>query len=405
MSMIRKTAAVMMALAAAAFPAIAAEREPGAAPPGDAGDAALRAWEAHRFGMFIHFGMATFTGRNDENDPQNAAEPSTRYAPTDLDVDQWIRVARDAGMKYAVLTAKHSAGHCLWDSTVTYRGREFDHDVATSGNPADVVAAFVKACGKYGVAPGLYWCLLDFRNNPDPPQHQWFAGRLPDEYYRFTQDQLTELIRRYPEVGYYWLDIPRAASAGQRRELYDMIKRLRPGTVVLFNHGTVPPQGPLTIEKCQAAWPTDVLNTERYPCTPGQFSPVQTWQGRTVRVGYEHCDCLARQWFWADGDRPRPTRELHRLYRDVTAAGGNLLLDVGPDRAGRIPDESVKALMDLRRAIDETFAPVTAREFRLNITEATDGPTIREFQLFGPAPAPDKRQLPGKRDPSRGSRT
>ena len=70
-------------------------------------------------------------------------------------------------MKYAVLTAKHVAGHCLWDSKVQFRGKEFDHDVATSGNKTDVVAEFVNACKKYDVAPGLYWCLLDVRNNTD----------------------------------------------------------------------------------------------------------------------------------------------------------------------------------------------------------------------------------------------
>lgn len=446
-------------------------------------------WQSLDYGMFLHFGIATFTGRADENSIENAKEPSTTYAPTALDVDQWIRVARDAGMKYAVLTAKHSSGHCLWDSKVSFRGKEFDHDVATSGNPADVVDAYVRACVKYKIQPGLYWCLLDFRNNSFDPARQWFADKLPDDYYQFAQDQLTELIRKHPEVAYYWLDIPRAASAEQRQFLYDMIKRLRPGTVVLFNHGLVPPQGPFTIEKCQAAWPTDVLNTERYPCAPGQFSAKQTWQGKPWKVGYEHCDCIGKHWFWFEGDMPRPVYELSRLYQDVVAGGGNLLLNVAPDRTGRIPDYSVKALMQLKQAVDDpsafpapltlkaktsasniyqknpghgpeaaldgntgtrwatddgtksawlavdlgkpamigsafmlqaypelnrvrkfaieykdgdtwkscyegkdpgaslnaTFKPVTARQFRLNITEATDGPTIWEFQLFPPA--------------------
>jgi alpha-L-fucosidase len=346
-TVLRSLTARVMALAVLLSNTVAAKDKPDA----DARNG-LAVWQSYKYGMFIHFGMATFTGRADENDPRNAAEPSTLYAPTDLDVDQWIKVARDAGMKYAVLTAKHTAGHCLWDSKVQFRGKEFEHDVATSGNPADVVAGFVSACRKYGVAPGLYWCLLDFHNNSVPPGSQWRAGRLPDDYYRFTQDQLTELIRCYPEVGYYWLDIPRAASGDQRRTIHDMIKRLRPGTVVLFNHGTEPPDGALTIETCQAAWPTDVLNTERHPCKPGQFTPEQTWQGKTFRMGYEHCDCLARHWFWEASDTPRQSGELHAVYRDVIAAGGNLLLNVAPDKTGRIPDSSVSALMELKKAID-----------------------------------------------------
>ena len=352
MPMVDKTAVTIIVLAAIIFNSSAAEHEKDARHPKEHHSEALTEWRSYKYGMFIHFGMATFTGRANENDPRNAAEPSTLYAPTNLDVDQWIRVARDAGMKYAVLTAKHTAGHCLWDSKVQFRGREFDYDIATSGNKTDVIAEFVKACRKYGVAPGLYWCLLDFRNNSIPPRPQWKAGNLPDDFYQFTQDQLTELITRYPEVSYYWLDIPRAASTEQRSKIYDMIKRLRPSTIVLFNHGTVPPKGPLTIKKCQVAWPTDVLNTERHPCKPGQFTAEQTWQGKMYQMGYEHCDCLAKHWFWCASDNPRPIRELYRVYRDVTAADGNLLLDVAPDKTGRLSDSSVEALLELKKAID-----------------------------------------------------
>ena len=229
----------------------------------------ITSWQQLRYGMFIHFGMSTFTGREIDDGDQ----PSTTYAPTKLKVDQWIRVARDAGMKYAVLTSKHVAGHCLWDSTVPFHGKEFDYDVATSGNPTDVIAEFVKACKKYGLKPGLYWCLLDFHNNPLPHKQQWRAGQLPEDFFQLAQDQITELIKRYPEVGYYWLDIPRAASPEQRQVLYALIKRLRPQTIVLFNHGLGPPKGAFTIDEFQAAWPTDVFNTERNPRQAGTIHP------------------------------------------------------------------------------------------------------------------------------------
>src|SRR5437588_6418215 len=82
---------------------------------------ALRKWEALGYGMFIHFGMSTFV----ENELPSGNDASSVYAPTNLDVDQWVSVARDAGMKYAVLTSKHVAGHCLWPSALT------DYDVET----------------------------------------------------------------------------------------------------------------------------------------------------------------------------------------------------------------------------------------------------------------------------------
>src|SRR5438552_14950198 len=97
---------------------------------------ALQRWESLAYGMLIHFGMSTFDG----NEISEGDKPSSFYAPDKLDVDQWISVARDAGMKYAVLTAKHVSGHCLWPSALT------EYDVATSSNKTDVVDAFVKAC-------------------------------------------------------------------------------------------------------------------------------------------------------------------------------------------------------------------------------------------------------------------
>ena len=104
--------------------------------------AKLQAWEELGYGMFTHFGMSTFVG---DELPEGKA-PATTYNPDQLDVDQWIQIARDAGMKYAVLTAKHVAGHCLWPS------RHTDYTVAHSGNRTDVIGAFVKACQRRGVS-------------------------------------------------------------------------------------------------------------------------------------------------------------------------------------------------------------------------------------------------------------
>jgi len=108
----------------------------------------LQKWEALHYGMFIHFGMSTYTG--DELPSGN--DPASLYAPDRLDVDQWISVARDAGMKYAIVCAKHVAGHCLWPS------RHSTYTVARSGNTTDVMEHFVKACERRGVLPGFYYC-------------------------------------------------------------------------------------------------------------------------------------------------------------------------------------------------------------------------------------------------------
>lgn len=309
----------------------------------------IAGWRKLRYGMFLHFGMSTFTGN--EFDPGN--QPSATYAPETIDADQWLRVAKEAGMKYAVLTSKHVAGHCLWDSKVMFRGKEFDYDIATSSNKTDVVRAFVDACGKHGIAPGLYYCLLDFRNNSVKPEHQWGAFRLPDDFFQLAKDQLTELARNYPEVNYYWLDIPRAASTPQRTELYDMLRRLNPKCVVLFNQGFIDPKKTrtLTVENTNAvSWPTDILNSER-DVIPEPFANQQTWQGRSHFLGYEHCDVVGKHWFWTADDEARPTEKLFALYDATAKAGGNFLLDVGPDRSGKLTEWQINALMKLKAKI------------------------------------------------------
>ena len=293
--------------------------------------------------------MSTFTGI--ECDPGD--QPSTKYAPTKLDVDQWIRTAREAGMKYAVLTSKHVSGHCLWDSKAVFRGKEFDYDVATSGNQTDVIKAFVEACGKHGITPGVYYCLLDFHNNSVPQAEQWLKQKLPDDFFQLAKDQLTELATNYPSLRCFWLDIPRAASPAQRAELYGMLRRLSPRAVVMFNHGIRGGAAPLTIGSDNgASWPTDVLNSER-EVIHQPFQNRQEWHGGTYFLGYEHCDVVGKDWFWTAGDQARPVETLYALYDGaVNKMGGNLLLDVGPDREGRLQAWQVEALMQLKRRID-----------------------------------------------------
>src|SRR5437588_4708761 len=91
---------------------------------------ALRKFENLQFGVSFHFSMNTFTG----NDYETGGVPASTYNPTNLDVRQWIRAAHDLGAKYAVLTAKHMSGFCLWDA------KDYDYDVAASPNKSDFVA-------------------------------------------------------------------------------------------------------------------------------------------------------------------------------------------------------------------------------------------------------------------------
>jgi len=202
-------------LAACALPALGADTATEApANPAATGSqrlslAQLRKWEALQYGMFIHFGMSTYV----QNELPDGKAPATTYAPDQLDVDQWVSVARDAGMKYAVLTTKHVAGHCLWPSRLT------DYTVANSADTTDVVEAFVTACREKGLLPGFYYCSWDNHNRfgsktPSDPDND--GSGTTSSYQTFQTAQLTELLTQYGPFAETWIDIHGILGRGYR---------------------------------------------------------------------------------------------------------------------------------------------------------------------------------------------
>jgi len=165
---------------------------------------AVARYEQLGFGVSYHFSMNTFTG----DDYETGAVPASIYNPTHLDVRQWIRVAHDLGARYAVLTAKHMSGFCLWNS------KGYDYDVAASRNKTDVVAAFVAACHEYGLRPGFYYCILDPHNEG---KFDWNAP-VSDKYFKLIRHHLTELAHTLsrdflPTAGHLLENFPPAALA------------------------------------------------------------------------------------------------------------------------------------------------------------------------------------------------
>jgi alpha-L-fucosidase len=318
--------------------------------------ASLQRWESLKYGMFIHFGMSTFEGK----ELPDGRTPSARYSPRGLDIDQWVSVARDAGMKYAVLTTKHVAGHCLWPS------RHTDYHVGTSGNKTDVVDAFVKACEKRGVIPGLYYCSWDNHHKfgsftPSdfmatyPGRTATDANHLGDiystrKYQDFQMAQLEELLTGYGKIGEVWIDIPAMLPAGFRQDMYQDIAKWQPESVIMMNNGI----GDGSELRTSACWPTDLLAIERF--LPNSHTGHVKWRQIGAKNYYlpgEVCDPIGKEWFYVDDDQPRSDAELLGMYLTTVSRGANLLLDVGPDRRGLIPKRFVDALMRLRKNVDK----------------------------------------------------
>jgi len=312
----------------------------------------LGAWESLRYGMFIHFGMSTFDG----NEISDGKSPASLYAPDRLDVDQWVSVARDSGMKYAVLTTKHVAGHCLWPATDT------PYNVSNSGNTADVVGAFVKSCEKRGVKPGFYYCSWDNHNRfgsktaSDGGDWNGMAyfpktqeGVMPPYttslYQNFQTKQITDLLTQYGPILEMWVDIPGVLGRGYRTFLYNHIASLQPDIVIMMNTGF----GDGSDLKIDYAWPSDLVAIERDLPPESGHEKWKVVRDQNYYVPGEVCDPIGKEWFFKENDPPRSDDELLRMYTHCRKTGVNLLLNVPPDTHGLIPDEYIQALTRLRK--------------------------------------------------------
>ena len=302
----------------------------------------LQQWESLGYGMFIHFGMSTYDG----DEFSRGDKPASFYNPGKLDVDQWISVARDAGIKYAVLTAKHVAGFCLWPSRYT------NYHVGNSSNRTDLVERFVKACETKQVLPGFYYCSWDNHHlmGSLTPSMTGFTEAYTTAAYRdFQWKQLDELASQYGKIAEWWIDIPGVLPRDYRNGLYHFLAKKHPDSLVVMNHGI----GDGSIYNVAYAWPSDLVNIERY--LPNSATKHVKWreiEGKKYYLPGEVCEPIGKEWFFKEDDRPRSDEELLGMYLVARSRGTNLLLDVPPDKNGLIPAASIRSLQQLRKNLD-----------------------------------------------------
>lgn len=299
----------------------------------------LKEWESLKYGMFIHFGISTFL---QEEIPDGQADINL-YNPEKLDVDQWIRYAKQAGMKYAVLTTKHVAGHCLWPSKHTV------YHVGNSRVKTDVVAEFVNACHKYGVLPGLYYCSWDNHHtfgSVTPSSYPMDFAYTTQKYRDFQLAQMEELLTNYGDIFEVWIDIPAVLLNDGRRAQYNQINELQPDAIIMMNNGW----GTGQELKFARTFPTDLMAIERFlPISTG-FNPW--FDIRLPEVGNkkfylpgEVCDTIGYDWFYNSKDKFRTDGSLLGMRCICEELGTNLLLNVPPGPDGRFSEETIKTLL------------------------------------------------------------
>lgn len=308
----------------------------------------LKAFESWQYGMFIHWGMSTYDGLE-----LSACEPIETYNPTDLNVDEWISVARDAGMRYAVLTAKHVSGHALWPS------RYGDYSVKNSSDTTDVVGEYVTACREKGIKAGIYYCAWDNTNlfgmDVTKDWNEYALGMTTTNatYREFMWNQIDELLDDY-NPDYLWVDMPRVLPLDARIGLYEHVTSRKSDIYFAYNHSC---QNGTTFDPT-FAWPSDIMTLERN--VPNAFNgharqAYFQWKdilGKNCYIPGETNDTIGHEWFYQDDDEVRSDKDLLGMYLATTGRDVNFLLNCPPDRSGRMPRRWIDALVRLRKNID-----------------------------------------------------
>jgi alpha-L-fucosidase len=320
------------------------------------------AWHELEFYGFIHFTVNTFT----DKEWGYGDEPESTFNPTALDARQWAAVARDAGMKGLILTAKHHDGFALWPSRFT------EHSVKRSpwkNGGGDVVAELARACREMGLAFGVYLSPWD-RN------HAEYGRPAYIEYYR---QQLRELLMQYGPIFEVWFDGANGGDgfyggARERRRIdgatyYDwkntwqLVRELQPDAVMFSDAG--PDVRWVGNEKGVA------FETSWYPITlaglyPGHPTYTRVAAGRPDGSDWvpPEVDVSIRPgWFYhpAEDDKVKSVEKLTEIYEQSVGRGSNLLLNIPPDRRGLIPDVDAARLRELGRVIADTYRVDLAR--------------------------------------------
>jgi alpha-L-fucosidase len=352
-----------------------------AAPPAPAGavpSARQLAWHDLQFYGFIHFTVNTFT----DKEWGYGDEPESVFNPSAFDARQWARVARDAGMKGLIITAKHHDGFCLWPSRYT------THSVKNSpwrDGKGDVVGDLAQACREYGLKLGVYLSPWD-RNHADYGRPAYL------EYYR---NQLGELLTNYGPVFEVWFDGANGGDGyyGGARETrridnttyytwpdtWAIVRALQPQAVMFSDAG---PDVRWVGNERGVAFETSWYAINRAGVYPGDPGYVKVAAGRpdgTDWVPPEVDVSIRPGWFHhaAEDAKVKTVDELVAIYEQSVGRGANLLLNLPPDRRGLIPEPDVDRLTAFARRITATYATDLARQARAASDQTRGGPSSR----------------------------
>lgn len=302
-------------------------------------EARMAWWKDAKFGLFIHWGIYSvaageYNGQKDYGEwlMYEAKVPIPEYEklapqfnPTQFNAEEWVTMAKNAGMKYIVITSKHHDGFGIFDSKVS------NYDIMDrTPFQRDPLRELADECRKQGIKLCFYHSIMDWHH---PHATKADFSRYRDEY---MLPQLKELLTNYGDIGVLWFDGEwiEEWTEEQGKALYNYIRGLQPNIIInnRVGKGRNGMQGMNTSEKAAGDFGT----------------PEQEILAEKSTLDWESCMTMNDHWGYCRNDKNfKPTEELIWNLIDITAKGGNFLLNVGPTGTGLFPQESIDRLRQI----------------------------------------------------------
>lgn len=317
-----------------------------------------------RLGIFIHWGLySTFAQgewymNNDSVDSREYAKAMNGFYPHRFDAQAWVSAFKAAGAKYICFTTRHHEGFSMWDT------RWSDYNIMNTPYGKDIVRQLAEECHRQGIKLHLYYSHIDWTREDYPAGRTGRGTKRLDRadwpaYYRFMNNQLTELLTNYGEIGAIWFDgwwdhdVDSVPFDWELDEQYRLIHRLQPACLVGNNHHQVPFEG------------EDIQIFERD--VPGENKAGLSGQDISA-LPLETCQTMNHSWGYRVTDQEyKSTRELIQLLVRTSGKGANLLLNVGPQPDGTLPEAALTRLAEMGKWLDrygESIYATVAGDYR-----------------------------------------
>lgn len=343
-------------------------------------------WQQLELTAFFHFGVNTYT----DKEWGDGTEDPKIFNPTALDAKQWVRIAKEAGIKQVIITAKHHDGFCLWPSKFT------EHSVKNSpwknGN-GDVVKELSAACKEMNMGFGIYLSPWD-RNNPS------YGTEAYNDYF---VNQLTELLTNYGTVDEVWFDGANGEGKNGKKQVYDfdrwykLIRKLQPQAVIAIMGPDVRWVGTETGYGREQEWsvvPVDAMEAKEVSGnsqTSVDIKPTGDMRGDVLGNRKKILKAKALAWYpsetdvsirpgWfyhrKEDDKVKSPEKLLDIYFNSVGKNSVLLLNIPPNKQGLISDADIKCLVGWKKLRDEIFTNNLAKNAKLKLPKKQKARTL-----------------------------